>query len=62
MPLIQLFGEDSVRKIYSRTWQYREEGLNEIEGMLLNEGVQDEAKGFVNGVAVAKLTIGDKMA
>jgi hypothetical protein len=34
-PLIQVFGEPTVRKIFSKTWQFREEGLNEIEQMVM---------------------------
>lgn len=61
-PLIQVFGEMTVRKIFSKTWQFREEGLNEIEQMVMNREVSDEAKGFVNAVGAVRYTIGDKMA
>jgi|LauGreDrversion4_2_1035121.scaffolds.fasta_scaffold109820_3 hypothetical protein len=61
-PLIQIFGEQVVKKIFSKTWQFREEGLNEIEQMLMGREVSDEAKGFVNAVGAVRYTIGDKMA
>jgi len=39
----------------------REEGLNEIENIILNEGMSDKAKAFVNGIGAVRYTIGDKM-
>lgn len=61
-PLIQTFGDHVIRKIFSKTWQFREEGLNEIEQMVMSGEVQDEAKGFVNAIGAVRYTIGDKMA
>jgi hypothetical protein len=61
-PLIAAFGEPIVRKIFSKTWQFREEGLNDIEAMIQSRRVSDEAKGFVNAVGAVRFTIGDKMA
>ena len=34
-PLIQAFGEMPVRKIFSRTWGLREEGIGDIEEIIL---------------------------
>ena len=31
MPLINCFGDLVIRKLFSKTWQHREEALNEIE-------------------------------
>jgi hypothetical protein len=61
-PLIQVFGEPVIRKIFSKTWQFREEGLNEIEQSILGREISDEAKGFVNAIGAIRYTIGDKMA
>ena len=61
-PLIQVFGEPVIRKIFSKTWQFREEGLNEIEQSVLGREISDEAKGFVNAIGAIRYTIGDKMA
>ena len=61
-PLISVFGEPTVRKLFSKTWQFREEGLNEVEQMVMERKVPDEAKGFVNAVGAIRYTIGDKMA
>ena len=32
MPLVDVFGEPVIRKIFSRTWNLREEGIGEVEG------------------------------
>ena len=61
-PLIQVFGEPVIRKIFSKTWQFREEGLNEIEQSVLGREISDEAKGFVNAIGAIRYTIGDRMA
>lgn len=60
--MIAVFGEEEVRKVFSKTWQFREEGITKIEEMILNEGGINEAKAFVNGIGVVKYTINDKMA
>jgi hypothetical protein len=60
--LIAIFGDLPVNKVFSKTWQHREEGINEIENMILNEGGLNEARAFVNGVGVVRYTISDKMA
>lgn len=59
---MRVFGESEVRKVFSKVWQLREEGISNIENTILNEGVGNEAKAFVNGVGVARFTVGDKMA
>lgn len=60
--MIAVFGASDVKKIFSRTWQLREEGINNIESMILNEGGLNEGKAFVNGIGIVKYTVGDKMA
>jgi hypothetical protein len=30
-PLIDVFDEQAIRKIFSKTWTLREQGINEIE-------------------------------
>ena len=60
--MMRVFGEREVRKVFSKVWQLREEGISKIENTILNEGVGNEAKAFVNGVGIARYTVGDKMA
>lgn len=59
---MRVFGEKEVRKVFSKIWQQREEGISNIENTILNEGVGNEAKAFVNGVGIVRYTVGDKMA
>ena len=35
MPLVDVFGEPVIRKIFSRTWNLREEGIGEVEGQII---------------------------
>ena len=51
-PLINVFGEPVIRKIFSRTWALREKGIDEIEDDILNANKFDEAEAFVAGVGV----------
>ena len=51
-PLIDVFGEPVIRKIFSRTWALREKGIDEIEDDILNANKFDEAEAFVAGVGV----------
>lgn len=60
-PLIDVFGEPAIRKIFSRTWALREKGIDEIENEILNNNRIDEAEAFVAGVAVVHHTITDKI-
>lgn len=61
--MIDVFGEDAMRKIFSSTWALREEGINEVDDLMRNSGRRNDAgEYFVNGVGVSKLTIQDKMA
>jgi len=57
-----VFGEAITRKIFSKTWQFREEGLAEVENMINLGRIQDEARAFVNSIGAIRYTIGDKMA
>lgn len=60
-PLIDVFGEPIVRKIFSRTWALREQGIDQVEDVILNQNKIDEAEAFVAGVAVVRHTIADKI-
>ena len=60
--MVIVFGEPPVRKVFSKTWQFREEGINNIESLILNEGGLNEGKAFVNGIGVVRYTVQDKMA
>ena len=59
--MVQVFGELNVRKVFSKVWQLREEGIQNIENDILEEKFP-ESKAFVNGIGVVRYTIGDKMA
>ena len=53
-PLIQVFGEPPVRKIFSRTWALREDGIGEIEDIILQGGISGDNLMFLNGIGVAR--------
>jgi hypothetical protein len=57
-----VFGEGNIRKVFSKTWQFREEGIQNLENEIINEGNFNDGKGFVNGIGVVRYTVGDKMA
>ena len=61
-PLIQVFGEPTIRKVFSRTWGLREEGIGEIEEMILGGGNNTDGQMFLNGIGVANETLGDKIS
>ena len=61
-PLINVFGEPNIRKIFSRTWGLREEGITNIEDEILNQNKYDPAAAFVGGVGVARNTVSDKIS
>jgi len=61
-PLIQVFGEPTIRKVFSRTWGLREEGIGEIEEMILEGGNNADGKMFLNGISIANETLGDKIS
>ncbi len=62
-PLIDIFGEQVVRKLFSKTWQFREEALNIIEEEAVNNGRNyDSDELFVNSIGAVRFTIQDKMA
>lgn len=60
-PMIDAFGEMTVRKIFTKTWQLREEALNEVEDQCFSRNLSDEDS-FVNAVGAVRYTINDKMA
>jgi hypothetical protein len=60
--MIAVFGDSNVRKVFSKTWQLREEGISTIESEIINDGQYNEAKAFVNGIGIVRYTVGDKMA
>lgn len=60
--LIDYLGEETVRKLFSKTWQNREEGLNEVEDQIMNQNNMQEDQAFISGVGAVKITIADKMA
>ena len=37
-PLIEAFGESSIRKIFSSTWGLREDGIGEVEDQVVGSG------------------------
>lgn len=60
-PLIAVFDEPPMRKIFSRAWNLREEGINEIEEIIVSGRRKDQSELFVAGIAVVKQTISDKI-
>lgn len=50
-----------MRKVFSRTWMLREEGIGEIEQQIM-DGKIDGNTGFVAGIGVCKETISDKIS
>ena len=61
-PLIAIFGEPNIRKIFSRTWGLREEGISNVEDEILNMNKYDESEAFTGGIGVVRNTIGDKIS
>jgi centrosomal protein CEP104 len=67
-PFIHILGEDLCKKIFSRTWQFREEGLGEIQNELSkgdssNLFGESEVTDVYTGVlGSVRYTIGDKIA
>jgi|LauGreDrversion4_2_1035121.scaffolds.fasta_scaffold100830_1 hypothetical protein len=60
-PLIELFGEPVIRKIFSRTWNLREQGLAEIEEEILRGYKSEITDIFLGAVSIVKHTINDKI-
>ena len=58
-PLINVFGESPIRKIFSSTWGLREDGIAEVEDQVLSTGRPDQ---FTAGIGVVKETLGDKIS
>ena len=51
-----------VRKLFSKTWQLREEALNDIEDEVINQNKHRPDEAFVASIGAVNFTIGDKMA
>ena len=60
-PLIELFGEPVIRKIFSRTWNLREQGIAEIEEEILRGYKSDITETFLGAVSIVKHAINDKI-
>ena len=60
-PLIELFGEPVIRKIFSRTWNLREQGIAEIEEEILRGYKSDITETFLGAVSIVRHTINDKI-
>ena len=61
VPLIEVFGEPVIRKIFSRTWNLREQGLGEIEEEIMRGYKFDLQDVFVAVVTIVKQSISDKI-
>jgi hypothetical protein len=48
--------------LFSSTWKLREEGLQDLEDMIINKRRPNKEEAFVNGVGAVRFTITDKMA
>jgi hypothetical protein len=61
--MIAMWGEEIVQKIFSRTWQLREEGLDNIEQEItLRKNKYNKSEAFVNSVGITRFTIQDSQA
>jgi hypothetical protein len=60
-PLINVFGEPPIRKIFSKSWNLREEGIAEIEDQIMQSRPKNPTEIFVSSIAVVKQTISDKI-
>jgi hypothetical protein len=58
--LIPVFGEDVVKKMFSRPWPTREEGLKECEDIIKKQG--NEQSVFQAGLSASGQAMGDKIA
>ena len=60
--MIDVFGEAPIRKIFARTWNLREKGIQEIEAIVKNgsQGLTPNDV-FISGIEIVKLTITDKI-
>lgn len=58
--LIPVFGEDIIKKMFSKPWAIREEGLKECEEMVKKNG-NDQAV-FQAALSAAGQAMGDKIA
>ena len=60
-PLIDLFGEEVIQKLFASTWQLREEALSIINDEITQNSSQyRKEEAFVNAVGAVKFTIQDK--
>ena len=60
-PLIDFFGEIVIRKLFSRTWNLREEGIKDIENLIMQENDKDKSEVFIHSLLIVKVTIIDKI-
>ena len=58
--LIPIFGEDVVKKMFSRPWATRDEGLKECEDIVLKNG--NDQSVFQAALSAAGQAMGDKIA
>lgn len=58
--LIPIFGEDVVKKMFSRPWALRDEGLKECEDIVVKNGNDQSA--FQAALSAAGQAMGDKIA
>lgn len=56
--LIDVFGENDVKKLFSSTWQLREEALQSIEDKIMSSRVKAKAQDiFVASTGAVRFTI-----
>ena len=57
-PMIEMWGEELIQKIFSKTWQLREEGLDSLEEEIrMRKNKYNKNEAFVNSVGIARFTI-----
>mmetsp|Transcript_2960 Transcript_2960/g.2797 ORF Transcript_2960/g.2797 Transcript_2960/m.2797 type:complete len:105 (+) Transcript_2960:169-483(+) len=59
-PLIPIFGEEVVKKMFSKPWAIREEGLKECEDIIKQNG--NDAAYFQAALSSSGQAMGDKIA
>jgi len=57
-PLFPFFGEETVKKMFSKKWQEREEALAEIEGLIQQKKTEDGI--LAAGLGACSLAVNDK--
>ena len=61
-PLIDAFGEMTVRKLFSKTWQNRDQAVEDIEQIVLADRSVSAEEAFANSMGAVRYLVADKMS